>query len=230
VDHVQARATLGDWLFYEKFRDLERRLDQNRHLRDRFQLVTVGATLRHLLLDGHKALAKTVAERHDIVPTYRAAPAPMRLVTHPAPPWEAERARGLDEESWNDMFDHFFQLDGVIPGVDPAALEPVTLERDSWVGFPVAFYRHKPVSVATLILFSAHVHGGVHSGASRGTIEDLYLARADVYLDHTYPQFIVGGGPIGALYGIGRVTLEGLRPLYEVVSKAATWRRPTSNT
>jgi hypothetical protein len=100
-------------------------------------------------------------------------------------------------------------------GIDPDALRPggprQYLNRDEFLNFPIATVGGRDYSLREIVLFEAHIMGGVHSGVPK---EDI-----DKVLHTINATFQVGGyrATLRQLKGIGRVILKALSPLRSAI-------------
>lgn len=189
---LRREQSVNEWLFRRTFEDLDERVSK-RSAMSRYELLGCSSILRKLLLDGHPLVDKANKGRagRGVSISFRAhkfiARLPHRSVFH---------------------------SDGIIPGNDDTQI--LNLSRDAWLRHKAAEFDGEAVTVKDLILFAAHVEGGVHAGKPKMPFDREWSRATWAYVAPETPQIAIRASPVGCLYGIAAVTVEALRPLYAV--------------
>jgi len=198
---------LDEWLFRRTFEDLEDRVRPGADL-SRYRLLGCSILLRKLIMDGGVSLAKKVASGRGMkAPSFRAHK--MRLDEEYLPELAAH---GISREMWDAG--PVFHGDGIVPGNDNTQV--VTLSFDSWPKHVTGQVGGQKIEVRDMIDFVCRVDGGAHAGRVRNPLEKQLRALSPYFLGPDIPGQVLRGSPAGCLIGISRVSIDGLRPLYEV--------------
>jgi hypothetical protein len=101
--------------------------------------------------------------------------------------------------------------DGIDPDTAPPFVTRRTVTRDQLLGYVLAKVAGRSYSLREIVLFEAHVMGGVHAGTPKDDKE-----RA---LNEIFNHVAVGGhrASLRQLQAIGRVVLKGLEPLRQAI-------------
>lgn len=101
--------------------------------------------------------------------------------------------------------------DGIDPDTSPPFVTRRMVTRDQLLGYVLAKVAGRSYSLREIVLFEAHVMGGVHAGTPK---DDKERALSEIF-NHVG----IGGhrASLRQLQAIGRVVLKGLEPLRQAI-------------
>jgi hypothetical protein len=178
-------------LFLGTLADLETKSQSN----DPYEVLGISALLRKLLLDSHPMIDQ-VNKGHRLT---------IRLtIADPDTPY---RRAVLTH---NPRF--FTVADGIDPEVGFPNSQIVSVTRDRFLSTPVLFVQGHDYSIRDVILFAAHVMGGVHAGSPK-TEKDRTLTVIE-------QRYLIGGLPVALrqLRSIAKIVSLGLAPLRAAIA------------
>jgi hypothetical protein len=185
-----------DRLFVHTLRDLEERTAST----DEYTVLMSAALLRKLLLDESR-LVDQVNRAHRLKLRYRISD---------VSPWEKLL---LDD---NPVF---WTIEDALDPDSPFAYAPCDATRDQFLARQVMYFSGSRITVRDVIDQLANIEGGVHSGSPKDDRQRALQAAAQFYSRAGLP------GAVNQTRLIGRITVRGLRPLYDAVvsAGAAAW-------
>ena len=104
-------------------------------------------------------------------------------------------------------------FDGFDPDTALPSSTTIELKRDAFFARRVMYVAGQDVSVKDMVLYTAHVAGGVHAGAPKSAQDRLLQALSQEWIFGDLP------GGLRALQAIGRVVVKALRPLEDTVRR-----------
>lgn len=160
---------------------------------DAYVVLGASALLRKLLLDSHP-LIDQVNRAHQVKITF-------------------EIGKNLVPANVSESTLCFAVQDNLDPNTAAPWVGRTTVSRDGFLSTTVLFAGAHSYSVKDMILFEAHIMGGVHAGTPK---EDKEKALSEIA-----NRFQFGGARLSLrqLRAIIRVTLSALKPLREAVEK-----------
>jgi hypothetical protein len=169
-------------LFLDLCRDLQTKCDAT----DRFEAIRASLNIRALFLDGSKSVVDQVNREHRVRFLFD-------VVRYSEPP--------VKPIAW-------FTLS---PGFDsPASMSRLRLQRDAFFGMQTGMVESTTFTVREVVLYVAHVMGGVHAGAATTDVD-----RSLQELDHIHvlnlPMTVV------MVQNCGRICLDALDPLVRLL-------------
>lgn len=174
-------------LFLNTLDDLEKRTNSS----NSYEILGISLLLRKLLLD-EQPLLDQVNRNYKRRIIFKCAKAPSWPENLPQPSLISAQ-------------------DGIDPDTSISAFTVEELKRDQFLKFVVATTKDEEISVKDVILYEAHVKGGVHSGAAKKDAEKSLEAAT---------EFIrISGHRISTrqLLSIGRVILKATRELRDEI-------------
>lgn len=186
VREVNPQIMLAEWLFVETILDVQRR-SQDPSTRERYELLGIAPLLRKLLLDGRCLVDTVRTVRREIPTNFR--------INQWTAPEEAQVVKPLQ---------YFLRLGGpeLVGGQDEPALS--TLRQ--FAGATVGEANGKALTVKDVVLYYAHVEGGVHFGVPKEHAEHVLSEMAPLLLGHS-------NGQIEVLAHSGAIVVDALTPL-----------------